>query len=160
MVHTLFTINPVGGYIMSIVRLNPFNEMVGFQREMNRLFEDFFPARKGESSDSAVWRPTVDLHEDENAYIVDVELPGVNKEDVKINFQDGLLSISGERNYENESKEKDAHRLERFYGRFYRSFNFPNAVNGDDIVASYENGVLKVSVPKAEEVKPRQIEIK
>ena len=144
---------------MSIVKINPFNEMVGFQREMNRFFNDFFPALKDEANRSAVWRPSVDLHEDENAYTVDVELPGVNKEDVNVNFQDGALSISGDRKYENESKEQNAHRIERFYGKFHRSFTFPTAINGDGITASYENGLLKISVPKAEEVKPHQIEI-
>ena len=143
---------------MSIVKFNPFDNPVGFQREMGRLFQDFFPART-ENNSTGGWHPTVDVHEDEQAYLVDVELPGVAKDDVKVNFHEGSLTISGERKYENESKEKNAHRVERFYGKFSRTFNFPSTINSEKIAASYENGVLKITVPKAEEVKPRQIEI-
>ena len=145
---------------MAIVRFNPLNDNLGFQREMNRLFEDFFPVRKSsEEKESGVWRPSVDVHEDENSYAIDVELPGLNKEDVRVNYQDGSLSISGERKYENESNEKNAHRIERFYGKFHRTFTFPSVVDGDKITAAYNNGVLQITVPKTEEVKPRQIEI-
>ena len=144
---------------MSIVKFNPFSDAVGFQSEMNRLFDDFFPARREGNGNTALWHPTVDVHEDEHSYLIDAELPGLKKEDVKVNFQDGVLTISGERKYENESKEKNAHRVERFYGKFSRTFNFPSTINGDGISASYDNGVLKITVPKAEEVKPRQIAV-
>ena len=137
------------------------------------MFDNFFPARKGngdEGFESAVWRPVVDVHEDEHNFIVDCELPGLSREDIKINFQDGTLSISGERNYTYEQKPneangtvqdkgKSAHRVERFYGKFHRSFTFPTAVNPDAIKANFDHGVLTVTVPKAEEVKPRLIEI-
>lgn len=174
---------------MAIVRFNPMNEVMNLQREMDRLVDRFFPATRtdDEAARSAVWRPTVDIHEDENSYTIDAELPGMKKEDVKISFQDGVLSISGERRYEYEevptAEEKggngngkgegtvegrvpvekragrSCHRMERFYGRFHRSFTFPTAVNPDAINARFDNGVLKVSVPKAEQVKPRQIQI-
>jgi len=178
---------------MAIVRFNPMNEVLNLQREMDRLVDRFFPATRNddEAARSAVWRPTVDIHEDENNYMIDAELPGMRKEDVKISFQDGVLSISGERSYEYEEKPaaaeekagngngngngnggtvegrvsverrtgRSCHRMERFYGRFHRSFTFPTAVNPDTINARFENGVLKVTVPKAEQVKPRQIEI-
>lgn len=161
---------------MSIVRYPGFN-IHGFQRdlqrEMNRLFDGFFPTSRKTSEDgfeSAVWRPVVDVHEDDHTYLIDVELPGLTRDDINLNFQDGTLSIAGERSYGYEKKgdagngtvqgkEKSAHRLERFYGKFHRSFTFPAAVNSDGIKASFENGVLKISVPKAEEVKPRQIAI-
>jgi HSP20 family protein len=156
---------------MAIVRFNPVNELFGLQREMNRLFNDVFPAqKKQEEFESAVWRPMVDVHEDENGYYIDAELPGLRKEDVKINFQDGMLTISGERKYEREQKNGDdngnsgakgtsCHRMERFYGKFYRQFTFPAHVDADRIAAKFEDGVLKVKVAKAEEVKPRQIDI-
>jgi HSP20 family protein len=168
------TINRTSGRnpAMAIVRFNPANELFNLQREMNRLFTDFFPTqRKGEEFESGVWRPMVDIHEDENSYLIDAELPGLRREDVKINFQDGVLTISGERRYEREGKGENGnsdgegkkggtvHRMERLYGKFYRTFSFPSTINADAIKAKFEDGVLKVTVPKAEEVKPRQIEI-
>ncbi|MBS1910417.1 MAG: Hsp20/alpha crystallin family protein [Bacteroidetes bacterium] len=161
---------------MSIVRYPGFN-VHGFQRdlqrEMNRLFDGFFPTSRKNNDDgfeSAVWRPVVDVHEDDHAYLLDVELPGLSRDDIKINFQEGTLSIAGERSYEYEKKEngengavqgnqKNAHRVERFYGKFHRSFSFPASVNAEGIKASFENGVLRITVPKAETVKPRQISI-
>lgn len=142
------------------------------QREVNRLFDSFFPTTRksaDEGFESAVWRPMVDVHEDEHNFVIDAELPGLKREEIKINFQDGTLSISGERSYQHEKKangengngekEKNAHRVERFYGRFHRSFTFPTAVNSDRISAKFEHGVLTITVPKAEEVRPRLIEV-
>jgi len=140
------------------------------QREMNRFLDSFFPttARRRTDEDgpeSAVWRPVVDVHEDEQGFLIDAELPGLTKEDVKIDFQDGTLTVAGERSYSYEKKEgdatapKNAHRLERFYGKFLRSFTFPSAVNSDAISAHFQDGVLKIMVPKAEELKPKRIEI-
>lgn len=145
---------------MSIVKFNPLSDLVSMQRDVNRMFDHFFPSRPdNQERESAVWRPVVDIHESENGYTVDVELPGLKKDEVSLNFQDGTLSISGERKYDQESTEKNSHRIERFYGKFFRSFSFPAAVDGDRIEASFGEGVLKISIPKAEEVKPRRIEI-
>lgn len=155
---------------MAIARFNPAQDLFNLQREMNRLFGDFLPTAKKEQEEfaSAVWRPMVDVHEDDDSFQVDAEIPGVRKEDLKINFQDGILTISGERTYDREQKEGNGenrkgvscHRMERFYGKFYRSFSFPSAVAPDAINARFEDGVLHVTVPKAEQVKPRQIEIR
>ena len=168
---------------MAVVRFNPINEVMNLQREMDRWVERFFPVGRGddEAARSAVWRPVVDIHEDENNYIIDAELPGMRKEDVHISYQDGVLSVSGERRYEYEDTTdksqngngegsgdgrrpevksgRTCHRLERYYGRFHRSFSFPTAVNPDAINARFDDGILKVTVPKAEQVKPRQINI-
>lgn len=145
---------------MSIVKFSPVSDMLTLQNEMGRMFENFFPSRTADSgTQSAVWRPVVDIHESEDAYAIDVELPGLKKEEVQINFQDGTLSISGERKQEAEAAEKNSHRIERFYGKFFRSFSFPTAVDSERIQAQFTHGVLKVTVPKAEEVKPRRIEI-
>lgn len=145
---------------MSIVKFNPLNDITSLQNEMSRMLENFFPSRNpAAATDSGVWRPAVDIHETEDAYTIDVELPGLKKDEVSLNYQDGTLAISGERKQESESHQKNSHRIERFYGKFYRSFSFPTAVDGDRIQASFSDGVLKVSVPKAEEVKPRRIEI-
>lgn len=145
---------------MSIVKYGPFNDLLGVQRDINHMFENFFPSRaNNKERESAVWRPVVDIHETEDAYSIDIELPGLKKDEVALNYQDGVLSISGERKYSDETKEKNTHRIERFYGKFYRSFSFPSVVNGDNIQANFGEGVLKIVVPKAEEVKPRRIEI-
>ncbi len=171
---------------MAIVRFNPLNEVLGLQREMNRLFDTFAPARRDdEGYESAVWRPVVDVHEDENGYSIDIELPGMKRDDVTINYQDGTLAVSGERRYEHEvgapasdgdgarAKENGngddsgtvrkrpvtVHRVERSYGKFYRSFTFPSAIDEKGIKATFHDGVLNVRVPKAEEVKPRKISI-
>ena len=170
---------------MAIVRFNPINEVANLQREMDRLVDRFFPVTRNDEDGarSAVWRPIVDIHEDENSYMIDAELAGMRKEDVKISYQDGVLSIAGERRYEYEEKvpaaesngngngqhegrvstekrsSRSCHRMERFYGRFHRSFSFPTAVDPDGITAKFEDGILKVVVPKAEQVKPRQITI-
>lgn len=145
---------------MSIVRFNPVSDVLTMQNEMNRMLQNFFPSRRlNGDEESGVWRPAVDIHEDSDSYTIDAELPGLKKEEVSINYQDGSLSISGERRYESGGEGKNSHRLERFYGKFYRSFSFPAPVDGDRIQASYNDGVLRISVPKTEDVKPRRIEI-
>jgi len=154
---------------MSIVRVHPFADMFNLQREMNRWFDTLAPARRetNSESESAVWRPAVDIYEDDHSYVIEAELPGLTRDDVKINFQEATLTISGERRYVNEktegngegTKDKSCHRMERVYGRFFRSFTLPAMVNAEDIKAKFDNGVLTVTVPKAESVKPRQIEI-
>ncbi len=162
---------------MSVVRFHPLNDLYSVQRELSRLFDTLVPTARpsaDQEPETAVWRPAVDVHEDDHGYTIDVELPGLSREDVKINFQEGTLTISGERRYAyekkegkgaepesngNGTKEKSVHRMERVYGRFFRSFNLPSTVQTDAIAAKFESGVLKVSVPKAEKMRPRQIEI-
>lgn len=145
----------------SLIRFNPSSDLHRIQREFDRVFDSFFPGRSDENGDreTAVWSPRVDLVENEQAYVIEADLPGVAKEDVKINFHDGVLSVSGERKVA-EKKEKDNYvRVERSYGHFFRSFNLPLAVDIDHIEAKHENGVLRIRVPKAEESKPREISI-
>ncbi len=144
---------------MSIVRFNPFGANSPFEREISRFFNEVFPVRESGESVVQGWRPSVDVHEDEGGYTVEVELPGVNREDVHVSFQDGTLKIEGERRYQEESEERNVHRRERFFGRFSRSFSFPGMVNGEKISASQKDGILTVTIPKAEQAKARQIEI-
>ena len=101
----------------------------------------------------------MDLTETEDAYFVHMDLPGLKKEDLEINFQEGSLSISGERRAEETEEQRKFVRVERAYGRFYRAFTLPQAINDAQIEAQFEDGVLNIRVPKAEEVKPRRIEI-
>ena len=145
---------------MTITRWNPINEIMNMQREMNRLFSGVTPtAKQDEDYESAVWSPTVDITEDSDKYVLVFDIPGVEKSDIKMNFSDNTLKVSGERKTVEEKKDVTSHRVERIFGKFYRSFNFPTMVNAEKINASYKDGVLTVSVPKAEESKPKLISI-
>jgi HSP20 family protein len=147
----------------NLIRFSPSTDMHRLQHEIDRLFEGFFPTRTGngnEALESAVWAPRTDLSETEDAYFIHLDLPGLNKKDVEINFHDGTLSISGERRAEETEKDRKFVRVERSYGRFYRAFTLPQTVKTDGIQANFDNGVLTIRVPKVEEAKPRRIDIK
>ncbi len=153
---------------MSLVRWNPARELAtwpsdlfGIQREMNRMFNNFFHGdiKDGDLALSS-WTPAVDISEHDGEYVVKVELPGVAKDDVKLTLESNILTIRGEKKQEKESKEENYHRIERSYGSFQRSFTLPTTVKGDKIDAVYKDGILTVSLPKAEEAKPKQIEVK
>jgi HSP20 family protein len=145
---------------MTVVRWNPAHEMMNLQREINRFFNGM-PTRRDRDEDyeSAVWSPMADITEDAEKYELSFDIPGMNKDDIKMNFTENTLKISGERRSVEEKKDATCHRVERLSGKFYRSFNFPTQVNSDKITASYKDGVLTVTVPKSEEVKPRNIAI-
>jgi HSP20 family protein len=132
------------------------------QREINRLFDGFFQG--GLQDDGTVftsaWNPAVDIAEQDNDYVVRMELPGVGKDDVKITMRENILTVKGEKKKEKESKGSSFHRVERSYGSFERSFTLPSAVKADSIDASYRDGILSITLPKAEEAKPKQIEVK
>ncbi|MEL6611096.1 MAG: Hsp20/alpha crystallin family protein [Bacteroidota bacterium] len=136
-------------------------EFDSFRREMSRLLDDFYPNRRADSSeaDSAVWSPRADLAENDNAFVLSLDLPGIDKDTLTITLDEGQLKISGERQFENEEAGQ-FHRIERTYGKFFRAFRVGNAVNPEGIDASFVNGVLTVTLPKAEERKPRRIEVK
>ncbi len=145
---------------MTLTRWTPMNEFMNLQREVNRLFNTVAPrSRRDEDYESAVWSPVVDITEDADSYTLFFDIPGIDRNQVKMSFADNTLSVSGERKMLEEKKDVTMHRIERLTGKFYRSFTFPTAVNADKISATYIDGVLTVAVPKAEEVKPRQISI-
>jgi len=153
---------------MSLIRWNPTrdltswpSEVSGFQREMNRLFDSFFHnGWQNEETALAVWSPAVDITERVDEYRVQVELPGVNKNDVSITLESNILTIRGTKKQEKEEKGREYHRVERNYGSFQRSFTLPTSVKADKIDASFTDGILTVALPKAEESKPKQIEVK
>jgi HSP20 family protein len=147
-----------GGASMPIVRWSPFRNLMEMQQEMNRLFDDFM-SRRPEAGESAVWIPAVDVSETEDAIKVMVEAPGVEKEDIKISVQNNVLTIRGEKKMERETSEENYHRIERVYGTFYRALELPTVVQADQVKASFKDGVLTVSIPKSEEVKPKEIPI-
>lgn len=154
---------------MSLIRWNPARELdrwpsdfFGIQREINRVFDNFVRGgvQADESFMSSYWTPAVDIAEQENEFIVKMELPGVNKDEVKISLESNILTIKGEKKQEKEEKSKNLHRVERSYGSFQRSFTLPTSVKSEKIDAMFKDGVLSISLPKAEEAKPKQIEVK
>jgi HSP20 family protein len=140
---------------MSVSRWDPFQDLLAIQDEMNQVFGR---ARQGQGG--RVWAPALDISERKDAYVVTVEVPGVSPDDLDITLEDGLLTIQGERQFTQESTEQQYHRVERRYGSFRRSITLPSQVQAETIEASFENGVLEVVVPKAEEAKPRKISVK
>jgi HSP20 family protein len=152
---------------MSLVKFNPVRDLLSFEKEISKLFNEFdntFGFRKSnaisEEMENAVWAPLTDIYEDENNYSIKIDLPGVAKDDLKISYENGALAVSGERKSEKETKDAKYHRVERTYGKFYRSFALPQQVNQDKIEAEFSNGQLEITIPKAEEAKPKQLQIK
>ena len=144
---------------MALVRWTPFRDLVAIQDEMNRLFEDFV-RRSTRESDRGAWLPVMDISESEDKITVHMDLPGVKKEDVKISITGNQLCISGERKQEREVEGENYHRIERSYGSFYRCVELPNRIDSNNVIAKVKDGVLTIELPKAEEVKPKAIEVK
>jgi HSP20 family protein len=144
---------------MALVRWSPVRNSFGPHSELNRLMDDFF-GRRLDVESPAVWHPVVDIEESPEGYSVRAELPGMRLEDIKITVADNTLSIRGEKRREEEKKGTTYHRVERVYGAFERSFSLSHAVAADKIEATYRDGVLEVSIPKAEEAKAREIQVK
>lgn len=152
---------------MTLVKFNPMRDLVDFEREFSRMFnslENRFGISKSKDSENeyenAVWMPLTDIYEDKDKYTLRLDLPGIKKEDVKISYVDGRLSIGGDRVQESEQKDSKCHRIERLFGKYYRSFNLPENIEADKINAEFKDGQLTITVPKAEEAKPKEIEIK
>ena len=145
---------------MAIIRWDPFRDLVSLRERMNRLFDESFPFQ-GEEKDMmrSTWTPSVDIFEDEHTLVLNAEVPGLSEDDIELKIEDNTLTIKGERKFEKEIKEENYHRMERSYGSFYRAFNLPPTIDVEKISAEHENGVLKITMPKKEETKPRDIKI-
>jgi len=144
-----------------LTRYDPFKDMIALQDRMNRLFDEFFRRSEiGPESASAEWKPLADVYEDGNEIVLSIEIPGVNKDNIKVTVENNILTVSGERKQEREEKKENYHRIERAYGSFSRSFSLPNTVDSNNIKASYKNGVLELVLPKKEEAKPKAINVK
>lgn len=135
-------------------------ELNRLRNEINRLFEDPFGLLMPSTSFFEGWTPAVDIYDDRDKYVVKAELPGMKKEDINITVEGNTLTISGERKEEEEHRERESYRAERFYGRFQRSLTLPARVDPNKIQANYKDGVLTVTVPKSEEARPKQIQVK
>ncbi len=143
-----------------IVPWRPFREFERMRREMDRLWDSFFERRPARVEEVSEWFPSLDVSETKNEYVVKAELPGIDPKDIDISLANDLLTIKGEKKQEKEEKEENYHLIERSYGSFTRSIQLPGQVQSDKINASYKNGVLKVTLPKTEEAKKKEIKIK
>jgi HSP20 family protein len=136
----------------------PFRGATTLQEQINRMFGDVV-GRTGEESNLTPWAPEVDIYETENELVVKADLPDVNPQDLDIRVENNILTIRGERKFDNKVNEDNYLRIERSYGSFSRSFSLANSVKSDEIKADYQNGVLTLSIPKREEAKPKQIKV-
>jgi len=140
--------------------LAQFSDLNRIRSEIDRLLQDPFSALTQGTSFFEGWTPALDIYEDKDKYVAKAELPGMRKEDIDVSLEGDTLTISGERKQEEEKKEGDTYRSERYFGRFQRTVTLPAAVDANKIQAIYKDGVLTVTVPKTEEAKPKQIEVK
>jgi HSP20 family protein len=139
-------------------RWEPSRGATTLQEQINRMFGDVV-GRTGEESNLTPWAPAVDIFETENELVVKADLPDVNPQDLDIRVENNILTIRGERKFENKVNEENYLRVERAYGSFSRSFSLANSVKTEAIKADYQNGVLTLSLPKREEAKPKQIKV-
>jgi HSP20 family protein len=139
-------------------RWEPSRGATTLQEQVNRVFGDMLE-RAGDESNLTPWAPAVDIFETEHELVVKADLPEVNPQDLDIRVENNILTIRGERKFENKVNEENYLRVERAYGAFSRSFSLTNSVKSDAIKADYQNGVLTLSIPKREEAKPKQIKV-
>jgi len=147
---------------MAIVRwLDPFRDLSVIQDRMNQIFEDALARSRGreEGLRTGMWTPAVDIYENNDFVVVKAELPGVEKDRISVEVKEGILTLRGERGFDNELKKESYHRIERSYGSFQRSFSLPVSVDQEKVTARFQNGVLEVQLPKKDQVKPKQIEV-
>jgi len=146
---------------MELVPWRPFRgELTPMRREMDELWNRFFGEAPFYRSLAEEWSPSIDLSETKDSLVVKAELPGLDVKDVEVSISGNLLTIRGEKKKEEEEKDEHHYRSERYYGSFQRVFQLPTNVKADKVGASFDKGVLKVTLPKVEEAKKKQIEVK
>src|SRR3954453_6124923 len=144
---------------MPLVRWDPAREMSTLQQEMNRLLDTFLVPGGGSGNMARTWVPPMDLVEDEEFFVLRADLPGVAEDDVAIELDGDVLTVSGSRHAMHDEKKGGVHRVERAYGTFQRSLSLPEGIDPEAIAASFDRGVLEVRIPKPEERKPRRVSI-
>src|SRR5271168_4201860 len=145
-----------------LTRFEPFREFSTLQDRINRVFRESYghgPAGQDESLTTSSFAPAVDVYEDEHTVTLKIEVPGIDEKDIDVRLENNTLTVHGERKIENEEKEENYRRVERQYGSFTRTFTLPTTVDSEKVSASYEKGVLKVTLPKKAEAKPKQIKV-
>ena len=143
---------------MTLMRWTPWQELESMNLQLSRILDDGGSSQGGDSA--MHWAPAVDIRETDDALLVQAELPGVDKKDVKVEVHDGVLTLSGERRYEKDVEEKNVHRVERAYGSFSRSFSLPTNIDSEHVEAEMKDGVLEVRLHKRESAKPKSIEVR
>lgn len=144
--------------MVDLVTWDPYREFRNVAERFNRSFAAT-SARRDEEMSLGTWLPPVDIAEDGDRIVLTAELPGFKEDQIEIQMEGGVLTMRGERKFEDEKEGRSFHRVERSYGQFVRSFTLPNNVDRDNIKASFQNGVLEIALPKREEAKPRQIRV-
>ena len=143
-----------------LARWEPFREVATLQDRMNRLFRDSFNQAGGdEALTSSTFAPAVDVYEDEHNVTLKIEVPGIDEQDIDVRIENNTLTVHGERKIDKEEKEENYRRVERHYGAFTRTFTLPTTVDSEKVAANYDKGVLKITLPKKAEAKPKQIKV-
>jgi HSP20 family protein len=145
--------------INTLTRWEPL-ELADVENRLSRFFGRRTNGRERDDIALADWEPVADITEDDKEYVIKAELPDLKKEDVKVTVENGVLTIAGERRFEQEEKKKKYHRVERAYGTFVRSFALPDLADADKVKAEFKDGMLTVHVPKSEKAKSRQVDVK
>jgi HSP20 family protein len=146
---------------MAVTRWDPFRDLNILQERMNRAFEDAAGRRwKGdEPAATTSWSPAVDIYETDREILVQAELPGIDRKDIALQVENNVLTLKGDRRFEKETNQENYHRIERSYGGFSRTFAIPAIVDESGIRAEFKDGILKIALPKKEQMKARQIKI-
>ena len=154
-------INFLEEVVMAITRYNPFRDLMTLSERLNKMFDEgMLPATSEDEFLTGAWVPAVDIYETENEIVIKAEVPGMSEKDVEVTVENNMLTIKGERKFEEEVKKENYHRIERAYGTFQRSFQLPATVNVNKITAEQKDGILTIRLPKKEEQKPKKINIK
>ena len=141
-----------------ITRWDPFREFSTLQDRMNRLFRDSYGDNQ-EALTTTTFAPAVDVYEDEHKVALKIEVPGIEEKDIDVRVENNTLTVHGERKIEKEEKEENYRRVERQYGSFTRTFTLPQTVDTENVSATYDKGVLKITLPKKAEAKPKQVKV-
>lgn len=148
--------------MVAIVRWDPFRDLMTLQDRMNRLFDQTMSRTRADEEEGmtvSTWSPAVDIFETADSIVMKAELPGVSQANIDIQVRDNTLTLKGERKFEREVKDENYLRIERSYGAFQRAFSLPTVIQQDKIRAVFKDGVLEVTLPKAEEAKPKQVKV-
>ena len=145
---------------MELSPWKPFGELSPFRKEMDRLWNRFLGETPFARTFNEMWSPSVDISETKDDFVVKAELPGLEAKDVNVSISGNVLTIKGEKKAEEEEKDERYHRVERYSGSFQRVFQLPSGVKADKVEANFDKGVLKVTLPKVEEAKKKEIEVK
>jgi HSP20 family protein len=145
--------------MLARIHNDPLSLMNQWRRDIERAFNGFEDGNTRNEVTAAAWAPAVDIKEEDGAYVVHADLPGVDPKNIDLNMENGVLTLRGERKSEVKEEKDNYHRIERITGSFYRRFTLPDTADSENISAKYTNGVLEVRIPKQEKVLPRRIEV-